>query len=278
MHVSHYFNSELVRRLASAALLVPLALLAAYLGSGTFLCLVAVAGILVSLEWSRLTAPSAPIGAFMLPAGAVVAGLAAFALCGAVAAIATLSVSILIAALVCSAIGLRSDWCVIGISYAGFSALALVILRGDGSFGLMAICWLLALVWISDSAAFAVGRLIGGARLAPRISPAKTWSGAIAAVLGAGVVGLLTAKFVADTSASGLVIASMGVGIAAVLGDLAESWIKRQFGAKNAGALIPGHGGVMDRVDSLIFAALAAAALGTSRAGLEHAGRGALIW
>ncbi|NND49352.1 MAG: CDP-archaeol synthase [Rhizobiales bacterium] len=278
MPALNHFTSEIGLRLAAAALLIPLTLLAAWAGGIAFLCLVGIGAALVTIEWTRLTAVHAPTRSAIWPLCAAIGGLIVFALAGAAVALLALPGLVVIAAAIGSAAGLRPVWCAAGIIYAGLPALALVITRSDSEFGLIAICWLLAVVWVGDSAAFAFGRLIGGVRLAPRISPAKTWSGATAAILGAVLVGLFTAQFVADTSVAGLVIASIGVGIAAVLGDLAESWIKRRFGAKNAGALIPGHGGMMDRVDSLIFAACAATALGASRAGLEQAGRGMLVW
>ena len=140
------------------------------------------------------------------------------------------------------------------------------------------ILWIFAVVWATDIAAFAVGRTLGGARLAPSVSPSKTWSGAIGGVAAAGCVGYLTARLIGNTDPLALSLVSLALGIAVVLGDLGESGLKRRFGAKDTGGLIPGHGGVMDRVDGLLAAAVLATAIGFIRRGSGTPAEGVLIW
>ena len=123
-----------------------------------------------------------------------------------------------------------------------------------GPHGRVAVFFLLAVVWASDIGAYAVGRAIGGPRLAPTLSPNKTWAGAFGGLAGAVLVGLGAAR-VMDASAGMIVALSLVLSLAAQLGDLAESFAKRKFGAKDSGSLIPGHGGLLDRLDSLLTAA-----------------------
>lgn len=269
--------SEFARRSATAAIAIPLALVATYAGGAPFAMLIVMSAALVVVEWTRLTAPAARDGAVFLPLAALAAGVAAFALAGAQIAVATLLAACAASAACARRAGLAPMWTAAGAAYAGLAALSLFVLR-DSELGRAAVLWLLAVVWSCDTAAFVFGRLIGGARLAPRVSPAKTWAGAIAALAGAALAGAAAAMLLPATSPAALAAVGTGVGIAAILGDLAESWIKRRFGAKNAGDLFPGHGGMMDRVDSLVLASGAAALIGAARAGTESAGAGLLVW
>jgi len=193
-------------------------------------------------------------------------------------AVPGLGAGLALAVLLYARLGAPSSWMVMGALYAALPVLCLEILRGTSDTGLIAIMWILALVWAADTAAYLAGKLIGGAKLAPRLSPSKTWSGAIAAFVAAGLVGFLTASWIGNTSTLSLTAVSLLLGVVVVLGDLAESGLKRHFGVKDTGKLIPGHGGVMDRVDGLLAVAVVAAAIGYLRGGLEHPARGLLIW
>jgi len=145
-------------------------------------------------------------------------------------------------------------WVTMGLVYAVFPAIALTMIRGDASRGLTAILFLFAVVWATDIFAYLAGRAFGGPKLAPRISPKKTWAGAIggagAAVLAGSLLAIAVGKF-----DSHIPPVALALSVAAQLGDLAESWLKRRFGVKDSSHLIPGHGGVMDRVDGLVAAA-----------------------
>jgi phosphatidate cytidylyltransferase len=162
-----------------------------------------------------------------------------------------------------------------------------MLLRADAQYGLFTIVLLFAIVWTTDVFAYFAGRAIGGPKLAPSISPKKTWAGALAGALGAMLIALLVARFAASLLSSGpaasldqgtIAIIGLLLSVLAQLGDLLESWVKRQFGAKDASALIPGHGGVMDRLDGFWAAALAGCAVGVLRGGFDNAARGLLVW
>jgi phosphatidate cytidylyltransferase len=172
----------------------------------------------------------------------------------------------------------QRGWIAAGMPYAGAIGLAPIVLRSDSEDGLAAVVFVFAIVWTTDIVAYFVGRMIGGPKLLPRVSPKKTWSGAIgglaAAVLAA--VALAQAAGLSGLLAVALVAAILSV--AAQTGDLFESQLKRRFGVKDSSHLIPGHGGLMDRLDGFVFAAAVAALIGILRGGMEAPARGLLVW
>ena len=251
-------------RVASAAVLLPAALGTAYLGGPVFIAAVGAAGFLAWLELRRL------LGKPALDAAGVagIAGLAAvcvlFAMMGTVAA----AIAAAAAALVVAGVergGMRAR--AAGLAGAGVVLLLVVAtlaLRGDDAAGRATIFWLFAVVWASDTGAYAAGRALGGPRLAPHISPAKTWAGALGGVAaGAGASILLgwlmpLAGWVAERPSFALLAAAGALGsMVGQIGDLAESALKRRAGADDSGRLIPGHGGILDRIDALAAAAFA---------------------
>jgi phosphatidate cytidylyltransferase len=154
-----------------------------------------------------------------------------------------------------------------GVVLIGLGGAALIWLRGMTGAGAASLLFVVLVVWASDSLAYLVGRALGGAKLAPRISPGKTWSGAAGGLLGAMVAGAIVASFTPSSDAGpferiarGLLFGGL-LGIAAQVGDLAESALKRRCGVKDSGRLIPGHGGLLDRLDGLFTAAPLAALL-----------------
>ncbi|MFC4625289.1 phosphatidate cytidylyltransferase [Daeguia caeni] len=147
-------------------------------------------------------------------------------------------------------------WPAAGLLYCGASAASLALLRGDEPFGFTAIIFLFAVVWSTDIAAYFNGRALGGPKLAPRFSPNKTWSGAIGGAAAAVAGGILVASLVVEPGNWLVPLLALILSIVSQIGDLAESWVKRQFGAKDSGTLLPGHGGVLDRVDGLVAAAV----------------------
>ena len=167
---------------------------------------------------------------------------------------------------------------VAGLIYAGALLLAPILLRRDPTLGFSAMLFLFAIVWATDIAAYFAGRTIGGPKLMPAVSPKKTWSGAIGGALGAVVAGLIVVKCAGLGVTPALVILAFVLSVVAQAGDLIESAIKRHFGAKDSSALIPGHGGLMDRLDGFLTAAAAAVMVGLARGGLEAPARGLLIW
>jgi phosphatidate cytidylyltransferase len=154
-------------------------------------------------------------------------------------------------------LGRNSLFSALGVFYAGLPAVALIWLRSDATLGLLAVIFVIIVVIASDTAGFLSGRLLGGPKLWPRVSPNKTWAGFIGALLASSIVGALFWLAVPDASVVRLAAAGAMLSIVAQAGDFAESAIKRRFGAKDSSTLIPGHGGVMDRVDGLVAAATA---------------------
>jgi phosphatidate cytidylyltransferase len=154
-------------------------------------------------------------------------------------------------------LGRNSLFSALGVFYAGLPAVALIWLRSDATLGLLAVIFVIIIVIASDTAGFISGRLLGGPRLWSRVSPNKTWAGFIGALVASSIVGALFWFAVPDASVARLAAAGAILSFVAQAGDLAESAIKRRFGAKDSSTLIPGHGGVMDRVDGLVAAATA---------------------
>lgn len=250
-------NGELVVRIASALVLAALALALVYAGTLPFAVLVGLGAVVVGWEWGRIVRGRDRDGESVLHAIFLLAaaGLAGYGL--AILGVLALLVG---ACLMLLLRMLKGDgWSALGVVYVGFPVIALLWLREDGAWGWPAILLIFAVVWATDSLAFVVGRSVGGPRLWPRISPRKTWSGAIGGLAGG------TAAAFAVATAFGLrepaMVAAIGAGLSltAQIGDLAESALKRRFGQKDASALIPGHGGLFDRVDGLMLAADAAA-------------------
>ena len=167
---------------------------------------------------------------------------------------------------------------VAGLAYAGVLLLAPVILRRDAEFGFVAILFLFAVVWATDIGAYFAGRSIGGPKLWPAVSPKKNWSGAVGGTLAGIASGLAVVKIAGLAIVPMLLLVALGLSVISEAGDLLESAIKRHFGAKDASHLIPGHGGVMDRVDGFLTAALAGVMVGLLRGGLEGPARGLLVW
>lgn len=170
--------------------------------------------------------------------------------------------------------GLRSGaglWSATAVLYAGFSGLALAEIRGEGLFGLFAMLFVIAIVWSTDTLAYFCGRALGGPKLAPRISPGKTWSGAIFGAAAGVAAGIGVALAIRQGGGWLVPMVALALSAASQLGDLFESWVKRRFGAKDSSHLIPGHGGVMDRVDGLVFAAFAAFLIGNMLPLADHA-------
>ena len=159
------------------------------------------------------------------------------------------------------------------LGYVGVAAAALLWLRDDPRVGWPNILFLVLVVWSADIGAYATGRLIGGPRLAPRLSPGKTWSGAAGGLLAAVAVGVMTAQILsASTTPWRAIVLAGALAIVAQAGDLLESAVKRRLQIKDTSHLIPGHGGLFDRLDAILAAAPAAALLALAL------GRGVVLW
>jgi phosphatidate cytidylyltransferase len=172
----------------------------------------------------------------------------------------------------------RRWWAAAGVVYAGIALIAPLMLRRDHELGLLAMLFLFAVVWSTDILGYFVGRTIGGPRLAPHISPKKTWSGACGGALGALVAGLTVVYIAGNTALLPVAGVALALSIASQAGDLFESAVKRRFEVKDASHLIPGHGGLMDRLDGFIAASGVAVLVGSMRGGLDASARGLLSW
>ena len=161
----------------------------------------------------------------------------------------------------CGSAQRRPLWLAAGVVYIAAPCIAVVWLRAEPETGLVTILWLLAVIWATDTGAYFAGRGIGGPKLAPRISPKKTWAGLAGGIVAAGGVGAATAVILALPNAPALIVFSMVLAVVAQAGDLLESAIKRVFKVKDSGNLIPGHGGLLDRLDGLMTAAPTVAAV-----------------
>ena len=269
-------GGELALRVCSALVLVPLALGAAYLGGWPFAVLWGLAAMVVLWEWNSLVAGSDQ-RIVLTTGGASLALAIALVLTGhLLAAVIVLAISTLGVASLAPA--KRRTWIAAGVPYAGALGVAPIVLRSDNGEGFLAIIFLFAVVWTTDIAAYFAGRAIGGPKLMPRVSPNKTWSGAIGGTLAAVIVALALAKVTALTGLFAIAMLAVVLSICAQGGDLFESFLKRRFGAKDSGHLIPGHGGLMDRLDGFITASVVAALIGLLRGGFEAPGRGLLVW
>lgn len=254
-------------RIASALVLIPVALVAAILGSPYFDVLVILAGALMAWEWARLVGEGCLLPPGALGIAAVVAAVAAVQFLPVQQALTVLAAGALLTGAV-SGIGRgRGGWYLLGVLYAGLPCVAILWLRSQ-PLGLETVLWLFALVWATDTGAYFAGRTIGGPKLMPAVSPKKTWSGLVGGAAAAAVAGALAGMLIDGASPARLAFASAVLAVVAQAGDLAESALKRHFGAKDSSQLIPGHGGVLDRVDGLVtvvlVAALAAAVTGES--------------
>jgi phosphatidate cytidylyltransferase len=249
---------ELKLRIISAIVLAAVVLTATWMGGLAFNVISAIITLLVYYEWStmtRLPEQYFKANAFCWLIVALIAGNLVFGdgelllplLCGGT-----------ITAILIVLIGRGSWWLPGGIFYAGLSGISLSAIRGDNQAGFVAMLFIFAVVWGTDILAYFVGRAIGGPKLAPRISPGKTWSGAIGGtVAGVAASGILSLGVFSRLSLWTMAVAFL-LSVASQIGDLFESFIKRRFGVKDSSHLIPGHGGVMDRVDGLVFACFAA--------------------
>ncbi len=242
-------------RVLSALVMAPVAGAAAWVGGGPFLLLVAVVGVGMAWEWSRLCSGGFAAGGRILAIGAALLPLLAWQTPA--RALLLTGLTALLAALPPLPNRRRRAWMLLGSLYILLPQLALITIRQQGR-GLL--LWTLFLVWATDSGAYFAGRLIGGPRLAPRLSPKKTWSGLGGGMTAAALVGWSMAPAGA-VAAERLAALSAVLAVLAQAGDLAESGLKRYFGVKDSSHLIPGHGGVLDRLDGLLVVAPAVALL-----------------
>lgn len=262
-------------RLVSAIVLIVLTATALYLGSYFFSGIVGAVYAGAYREWETMVS-RAPL----TPAGMVLVGLLAlsglaYPLVGFVGSLVLVFVACVVAAFMGRE---HFAWRAAGLVLFGVLIAGAVSMRGESIAGIWAGVYLGTVVWMTDSAAFFTGRQIGGEKLAPGISPSKTWSGALGGLaLGAGA-GLLVWVVLTDSPWWIGLLLSVAISILGQLGDLSESAVKRHFRIKDSGDIIPGHGGLMDRLDSLTFGIILVSIVGTMHGGFGAVAEGLLYW
>jgi phosphatidate cytidylyltransferase len=268
--------TDLGVRSVSAIVLVPAVLLDIWLGGIWFALFMAFLGLLMAHEWINIVHDRSS-SQFALHSAAVLCAAFLPAEIGVLPTISIISI-LTIGGIVANHFSGRgnSAFAHLGIAYVAFPVLALVLLRQHGAWGVHAIMWLMLVVWATDSFAYFAGRIFGGPKLAPTLSPKKTWAGLLGGMAGAALISSIYAAFNLPGWLA-LAIVAACLAVVAQLGDIFESAMKRHFDVKDSGTLIPGHGGVLDRVDGLVAAGVVAAIIGFARhsSGLAE---GLLIW
>jgi phosphatidate cytidylyltransferase len=264
-------DSSFQTRLKSALIFAPLVLAVLYFGGGAFTLMMALASAIGVQEWSKMALTGQTPHKVLIPLAACLTGLtvAASGLVGNPATTLWLlfGICFLVFSFNFSNGNVPIRRVIFGIIYIGFSIDIMIWIRNSpDNEGLYDMLTLLLMVWASDIAAYFSGKAIGGPKLAPLISPKKTWAGFIGSSIGAGAVaaGLaspwLLEQF-ALTTIGGLSVVGYGVmgfflAMVGQAGDLFISMLKRHYGVKDTGTLIPGHGGILDRIDALLLVAI----------------------
>ncbi|MBR0799183.1 phosphatidate cytidylyltransferase [Bradyrhizobium jicamae] len=265
---------NLVARVAAAIVLAPIAIALAYAGGIAWAVLVTLAAIGLFLEWLMITGLAREIRV-------VTPGIAALLIAGLClmtgridAALIVLAVGVIALALLS---GERRGWAAAGLLYAAAAEIASVLVRLDAVKGFAALMFVLLVVWVTDIGGYFAGRSIGGPKLWVRVSPKKTWAGAIGGFVASMLVAAGFAAFEIGTTGPLLVLGAV-LSVVSQLGDLFESAVKRRFGVKDSSHIIPGHGGLLDRLDGFVAAVIVAAIFGFLRGGADGVGRGLMVW
>ncbi|MFN3960267.1 MAG: phosphatidate cytidylyltransferase [Parvularculaceae bacterium] len=244
-------RDTLLLRIMSAAALAPLALSASWAGGPAFAALIAFLCVLMSFEWARMVERKETSMVFY-----VLGAASAAALTLAAAGHYLLAYGAAAAGAAGAFLGAARDrgWAAFGAAFFIAPAIALLWLREGGEQGAALTLLLFAIVWGADTGGYVGGRLVGGPKLSPSISPAKTWAGAAGGMALGGIAAAALAPALLGWPTSLSFAAGAGLGLASIVGDMAESAVKRRFGIKDTSGFIPGHGGVLDRLDGMIFA------------------------
>jgi phosphatidate cytidylyltransferase len=267
-------SHNLAMRVVAALVLAPLTIATAYAGGLFWTALVTLVSIGLFLEWLTVVGAAREIGV-------TVSGSVALAVAGWYLAIGQTNVSLVVLALGLAAVALLSPqqrrWSAAGFLYAVAAQLASVLVRLDQAQGLVALIFVLLVVWVTDIGGYFAGRGLGGPKLWPRVSPKKTWAGALGGFAGSLAVAAGFAAFGFGKSLP-LWVAAAVLSVASQLGDLFESAVKRRFGVKDSSHIIPGHGGLLDRLDGFVAAIVLAALFGIFRGGVDGVGRALMVW
>lgn len=266
-------SRNLVMRVAAAAVLAPLAIAIAYAGGWLWLGFVTLAAIGLYVEWLTIVGARTPrvtaAGVMALFGAAVWLGVGRIG-----ATYVFVALGVILAALLSPH---RRGWAALGGCYAFAALIASVAVRLDPVWGFTALMFVLLIVWVTDIGGYFAGRGIGGPKLWPRVSPKKTWAGAIGGFAASLMVAAGFAAFGLGKTLPLLLLGAV-LSIGSQLGDLFESAVKRRFGVKDSSHIIPGHGGLLDRLDGFVAAVVLAAIFGFLRGGADGVGRGLMVW
>jgi phosphatidate cytidylyltransferase len=267
-------SRNLLMRIVVAAVLIPLAVAIAYAGGWLWTTLVTLAAIGLFLEWLTVVGLAGATRAS-------VPGVVALAVAGLCFAIGRIDAALIVLAIgfvaVVSVAPERRSWAAAGFFYAAAAEVASVLVRLDPVNGFAALMFVLLIVWVTDSGGYFAGRGIGGPKLWPKVSPKKTWAGAAGGFAASLAVAVAFAAFGLGKTGPLLMLSAV-LSVVSQLGDLFESAVKRRFGVKDSSHIIPGHGGLMDRLDGFVAAVVVAALFGFLRGGADGVGRGLMVW
>ncbi|MET4800599.1 phosphatidate cytidylyltransferase [Bradyrhizobium sp. LB11.1] len=266
-------SSNLVMRVLAALVLAPFAIALAYAGGWLWALLVTLVSIGLFAEWLMVVGAGSAV---LTGAGTIV-----IAMMGAGVAFGALKTAVITGCVGGAIIALiargKFIWAATGFAYASAALLASILVRQDLAHGFAALMFVLLVVWATDIGGYFAGRSIGGPKLWPRVSPKKTWAGALGSVVASlAVAGGFAASGFGE--AVPLLVLSAVLTVVSQAGDLFESAVKRRFGVKDSSHLIPGHGGLLDRLDGFVAAILVAWIIGFLRHGVHSAGSGLMVW
>ncbi|MCP3374235.1 phosphatidate cytidylyltransferase [Bradyrhizobium cajani] len=265
--------SNLVLRVLAALVLAPLTIAIAYAGGWLWALLVTLASIGLFAEWLMVVGAGSTA---LTGAGTVV--IAMMGLCVAFGALKTAVIVGCVGGAIVTLIARgKFVWAATGFAYASAALLASILVRKDLVHGFSALMFVLLVVWATDIGGYFAGRGIGGPKLWPRVSPKKTWAGALGGFAASLAVGAGFAAFGLGKAVPLLFVSAI-LSVVSQAGDLFESAVKRRFGVKDSSHLIPGHGGLMDRLDGFVAAILMAWIIGYFRHGVHSAGSGLMVW
>jgi phosphatidate cytidylyltransferase len=267
-------SRNLLTRVIAALILAPTAIAIAWAGDWLWAGLVTMAAIGLYVEWLVIVGFGRNTG--VIATGTAALSLAGFCLASGRIEAALVTVALGVVSVAFIAPGKRA-WGAAGLCYAAAAEIASVLVRLDHIWGFVALILVLLVVWVTDIGGYFAGRGIGGPKLWPRVSPKKTWAGAIGGFVASLVIAAGFAAFKLGETGSLLLVAA-ALSIASQLGDLFESAVKRRFGVKDSSHIIPGHGGLLDRLDGFVAAIVLAATIGLLRGGADGVGRGLMVW
>lgn len=266
-------SSNLWMRVLAAAVMAPLAILLAWAGGWFWAALATFAAIGMYVEWLSIVGTQ--------QSRLAASGVAALLIAGICLALEHHGGALIVYGIGLVAVMLltRGDrrWPVSGLLYAAVAQIAAVLVRQDPVWGWSALLFVMLVVWATDIGGYFAGRTIGGPKLWVRVSPKKTWAGAIGGLTGSLIVAAGFAASGIGRMVSMLLLAA-ALSVVSQLGDLFESAVKRRFGVKDSSHLIPGHGGVLDRIDGFVAAIVLAAIIGVMRGGADGVARGLMVW